>query len=491
VVTLKGYCVSTANTFRQHEKTEALQLKRQEHEGYRLFWGDLHRQTAATCGEGSIRENFTVCRQEFGMDFCAITDNATITEDPADRLLPGPRLSVHRHFKHGKQAHSVPPGYWDELAAEVARAHRPGEFVPVLAYEWCSTRWGDRNVYYPSESGPLHLPGDVYSLLDSARANGAMVMPHHVGYAPGRRGTDWDVHDPRVVRLAEIYSTQHGCSELEEGNRYPLWSNSMGGNAPGNSLTSALLRGIHIGFNGGTDSHQLRQKPGLTGVWAKDATRESLWEALWNRRTVAATGARIGILFTAEGAMQGSAVATDRHPQLRIEVEAPERLLRVELIRHGRVIRTWHPADPAFSASFTDAEQPACPDTWYYVRATAKNGELAWSSPVWVSFLPEAPFARDILYWLPRPRLQWAVIPVAGGFLSRLRHVGCARDGAIGVTGIAGGSDLAGGRLPLSLAPGEVAEVSTEAAAGGQFRLTMQEADGETWNLLRHTPTVE
>lgn len=462
-----------------------------EFQGFRLLWGDLHRQTATTCGEGTIRQNFTVCRDEFQMDFCAITDNASITEDPAERLMPGPRLRAHPHFAGGKQAHSVPAGYWEELTAEVARAYAPGSFVPFLAYEWCSGRWGDRNVYYPGATGPLALPGDLYTLLETARENGAMVMPHHVGYAPGRRGTDWEAHDPRVERLAEIYSTQHGCSELEEGNSYPLWSNSMGGNAVGNSITHALQRGIHIGFNAGTDAHSLRQKPGLTGVWAKDCTREALWEAMFERRTVASTGARIAATLVVEGVMQGSAVATDRLPQIEIQVRSPERLLRVELIRHGSVIRSWYPAGPEFTVSLVDEEQPARPDTWYYVRVTARGGELAWTSPVWVSFLPEGPFAREILYWLPRPRLQWAVIPKENGWLSRLRHTGCARDGQITVTQIGDGTGVRAGELPLSLAAGEVAERFTPGPVEAPFRLTMREATGETWTLVRHLPTVD
>lgn len=463
-------------------------MNRQIFGEYQLFWGDLHRQTAATCGEGSIRENLTVCHEEFGMDFCALTDNANIAEDPGDRLAPGPRLAAHRHFRNGKQAHSVPAGYWAELTDEIKRAHRPGKFVPFLAYEWCSARWGDRNVYYRGEEGPLYLPDNVYDLLDGARANGALVMPHHVGYTPGRRGTDWGAHDPRVERLAEIYSTQHGSSELPDGNRYPLWSNSMGGVAAGNSLTEALNRSIRIGFNGGTDAHSLRQKPGLTGIWARDLTREALWDAIWHRRTVASTGARIAISLTVEGVPQGSCVATDRFPRIALGVQAGERLLRVELIRHGTVIRTWYPQDPTLAVELTDEQEPSRPDTWYYVRVTGQSGEMAWSSPVWVSFLPEAAFAQEILYWLPAPRLQWGLFPAEGGYTSRLHHTGCRHDSAIVVAAIGSAEGAVNSaQLPVTLQPGQSAELFS--AGTGPFRLTMQEG-AERWTLLRHAPTL-
>lgn len=187
--------------------------------------------------------------------------------------------------------------------------------------------------------------------------------------------------------------------------------------------------------------------------------------------------------------MQGSSVATDRKPQIVIDVQAGDRLLQVELIRHGEVIRIWHPQGSTFAGHLMDEQDPARPDTWYYVRVTGKNGEQAWSSPVWVSFLPEAPFAQDLLYWIPQPRIQWAVEPAEGGFRSRVWHTGCERDGAITISTIAGADSGSTAGLPVVVQPGQSAELSTSGPVTGPFRLVMTEG-AETWTFLRHRPTV-
>jgi hypothetical protein len=53
---------------------------------------------------------------------------------------------------------------------------------------------------------------------------------------------------------------------------------------------------------------------------------------------------------------------------------------------------------------------PERPDNYYYVRLVQSDGNLAWSSPTWVSYLPELPEARGYLYWLPRVELRFEVV---------------------------------------------------------------------------------
>jgi hypothetical protein len=52
---------------------------------------------------------------------------------------------------------------------------------------------------------------------------------------------------------------------------------------------------------------------------------------------------------------------------------------------------------------------PERPDNYYYVRLLQSDGNLAWSSPIWASYLPELPEARGYLYWLPRVALRFEV----------------------------------------------------------------------------------
>ncbi len=60
---------------------------------------------------------------------------------------------------------------------------------------------------------------------------------------------------------------------------------------------------------------------------------------------------------------------------------------RVEVVRNGRIIQTIGPEDPGnadtIRSSWEDAE-PVSANTYYYLRAFQLDGEMAWTSPIWV-----------------------------------------------------------------------------------------------------------
>ena len=82
-----------------------------------------------------------------------------------------------------------------------------------------------------------------------------MLIPHHPGYAMGRRGVDWSTHHPRLERLVEIVSN-HGCSEEPRGGVRPLQNIGMGSNVPGSSVRDAWARDLHLGVVAGSDCHR-------------------------------------------------------------------------------------------------------------------------------------------------------------------------------------------------------------------------------------------
>ena len=414
---------------RADEQSNAAPAGEAEGAAYVLLWGDLHRQTALTCGEGTYEDHVRAARERYGIDFLAVTDNARLAEDPRLRQFAGARLREHRHFFPALEAHSLPEGEWDRLRRFVAE--REGEEpIFLLGYEWCSNRYGDRNVYY-LEDGPLALPPDLYALHRATAAANPLIVVHHPGYARGRRGADWNHHDPRLERLVEIFSTQHGSSEgLEEDPAFPLYSRSMGGIAAPSSVQEALLRRLKLGFTGGSDAHRLDQRPGLTGAYASDRSRRALWEALRERRTIATTGLKFPLWFEADGHPMGSIVTTDALPEFRIRLPE-EGWERVELIRNGRAAKVWerssltgecaeragerqergeNGAGGTVLLRYVEADAGSLwPDNYYYARIVLSGNHRAWSSPIWVSYLPDAPFAHDTLYWLPEERcLFWA-----------------------------------------------------------------------------------
>jgi hypothetical protein len=384
---------------------------------YSLLWGDIHRQTALTCGEGAYLDHLRAAEQAYKLDFLAVTDNACLAEDPRLRQFAGDNLRAHRHFFNALQAHSISTADWNQLRRFVQDT-KTGKIIFFLGYEWCSNRYGDHNVYYLND-GPLALPTELTDLHAAVSDSDALIIMHHPGYCRGRRGVDWNHHEPRLERLVEIFSTQHGSSEgLEPDPDLPLYSRSMGGLCATSSVQEALLRRYKLGFVAGSDAHSLSQTPGITGVYVPERSREALWDGLHQRRTIATTGPKFPLWVTADSHPMGSIVTTDKLPEFTIDLPTFG-WERAELIRNGKPIKVWHQAhtgvtevpETASMFKLRYSETPSAelwPDNYYYVRVYLAEGQRAWSSPIWVSYLPDTSFVQDTLYWLPEERcLFW------------------------------------------------------------------------------------
>ncbi len=439
-----------------------------------VYWGDLHRQSNVSDGEGDLGEHFRVARDEARLDFYAMTDHAVLTADPCDRAFMGP-LKGPASITDARTPdelgdvvalHRISDAAWRTLQELAGRFYAPGRFVTFLGYEWSCARYGDRSVHYRSDEEPIRVPRTLPELYRMLQGVDAMLTPHHTGYARGRRGANWNVHNPVLERNVEVVSL-HGCSEEPRGSFFPLNNIGMGSNVPGGSVRDALDRGYHLGLVGGSDGHRPRDPYVLTGVYAPALTREAVWDALYHRRTVATTGAqRIPLAFRMDGEWQGSLLALDTLPEYTIEAEGTAPIARVELIENGEVVQTWAGTGNRIALRERLARVPERPDNYYYVRLLQRDGNMAWSSPIWVSYLPELSEARGLLYWLPRVDVRFDVAREAGPGNRLILRLRCLNDDlerqpvsavSLDASGVPGLEPLEGSAA-VDLAPGQGAE---------------------------------
>jgi hypothetical protein len=281
--------------------------------------------------------------------------------------------------------------------------NQPRHFVTFVGFEWTHHVFGHRNIYYPGDFGPLlrctdPRDGQLDRIYQVAHENGALVIPHHS--ANVTMGVDWSRgHDSECERLCEIYSIW-GNSErgIDAGNPRPI--RTLGGEKPGQHVVDALKRGYRFGFIAGGDIHDgrpgdelhwLQEQPeqyrllwrqGIMGVWTTALTRQAVFEALWNRRVFASTNVRVYLDFSVCGAPMGSQVTTGVPRPIRVRAVSEKPIATVEIIRNGadwRVMK-FNQQDVDCAVVDSDTTTPA----WYYARVTRADGEMAWSSPVWV-----------------------------------------------------------------------------------------------------------
>ncbi len=337
----------------------------------RIFWGDPHGHTRLSDGLGTPESYYAFARDEAALDFAAIADHSQYMSDDD----------------------------WLWIQEATKRFNVAGEFVTLLGYEYSlnarKPHYGDKCIYYPGDEGPLLRATDILrtEYADMAehaeewKRHGAMMIVHQHA-----RGT-CSFYDSDLVRLCEVYSVW-GASEGPEATRELLPSRVR--DYSGHWGRDALAKGWILGFCGGSDDHAgrpgntnwLRRSTawpgGLTAVWARELSRQAIWQAMWHRRCYATTGARIFLEFSVNGQPMGSVIQGGEETVvgLKVRVCGTAPLEKVEILRNGEVIDAR--GANAWDVAYEIEDRAVGGASYWYVRVWQQDGEMAWSSPIWV-----------------------------------------------------------------------------------------------------------
>ncbi len=302
---------------------------------YQLYWGDLHNHCSISYGHGSVEQALLRARQQ--LDFCSITGHAFWPDMPSDRTRYAEIIDYHT------AGFATLAANWDRLLKLQSQATQHGEFIVFPSYEWHSLRYGDHNVYSQHAELPLVNGDDLTALRHACQQANAIAIPHHIGYAAGYRGINWEEYREDVSPFVEVFSL-HGCS-VDDRSPYPML-HDMGPRDFGSTAQAGWDRGFRFGIAGGTDHHGAypgSHGDGRMGVFAKELTREALWEAFQSRRVFAATGDRIDARMFLDGAWIGETIQNAGTRNLHLQVAAADAIDQIELIKNGRVIRRFCP----------------------------------------------------------------------------------------------------------------------------------------------------
>ena len=238
---------------------------------------------------------------------------------------------------------------WPQVKAAVSQYHEDEKFVTFLGCEWHSRRYGDHNIYFNGTEGEPIYANDMAELRVELRKYRernvkTMLIPHHIAYKAGYRGINWNEFDPEFIPVVEIMS-MHGASESALAARPYL--HTMGPADWKSMLQYGLEQGHVVGVIGSTDHHSAH--PGSYGhgraaVWADRLDRESIWNAICNRRTYALTGDRIRLAFSINGALMGSILPPTPKRDVNVSVIGGAAIDYVEVLHNNHVIHRWNPA---------------------------------------------------------------------------------------------------------------------------------------------------
>ncbi len=337
-----------------------------------------------------------------------------LTERPADShiLTWVDRYYLKARHAQGLDIASVSDHDWPEMTASkylveqgICEAlNEPGKFIAFNGFEWSGHgptrfRYGDRTVVFPRAFIDVPRITDAESdtpqkLHEKLLEVGAIDWPHHVS-APWAV-MDWMTWNPKMEPVVEMTSS-HGVYETYDPQkkvpvnfgRVPKQSHEND-NVDKTSIHYGLAQGYKFALVGSSDSHSgiSGYRTGMLAVFAKDLTRESIFEAWRHRRAYALRGGqRIFVDFRINGAFMGGEVTTKDPPKISAEIVGTQPIERVDVIRNNEFIYTHKPQPTSQQTTLSYVDNaPVRGQAYYYLRVWQEGGAWAWSAPIWVKY---------------------------------------------------------------------------------------------------------
>ena len=341
-----------------------------------VYWGDVHCFSKFSGGLRTPAETLSFAKDVAFLDFCAVSDAANCMTERQ----------------------------WQQACEESKQANHDGEFVSLLGYQSSDSPRTDRNLRVGTRT--ILTSGDSLVLRRQDKPMGSLLTSiDHVGRHESEivifanhplLDASWKQHEPKAETAVEIYSS-FGSSEIRGG------SSSLGLDGQGISVDEILATGAKVGFLGcsagyegtpglGAEGHDIHSmhawrpfRNGLTAVLADDLTAEALIRAIRHRKTFVTTGSRTLLEFHMNDSSIGDIVEqplTDRRI-FRVRVTAQSDLRRVEIIRNGEPVVSQAAATSNHAMNWEDLKRKDRLD-YYYLRVSLWDGNMAWTSPIWV-----------------------------------------------------------------------------------------------------------
>lgn len=360
----------------------------------RIVRGDLHRHTELSqdvggMSDGSLPEFYRYMIDAAEMDFGASTDHQAGGTD-----------------------------FWNAVTQKLADMyHFPERFTTLYGYERNpGNPFGHRNLIYTHRNYPIvpfFIPAHPRFLLpdspdgelltfssmgfgsgvrnetrlmyEVARRTNGLAIPHTSGTSS--MGTDWRDNDPEVDTVAEIYQgarQNYEHKNAPRGIRDGEEDEAAGGFQEPGMLWNAWKKGYRMGVIASSDHFSTHISYAM--VYTPDTSREAIHESIRHRRTYGATD-NIVLEFRVGDAFMGEETTADGSQRIRVRARGTDRIAALHLIRDGNYVYKVEPGRAEAEFEFLDVD--SAPGThWYYVRLEQEDGELAWSSPIWIEQKP-------------------------------------------------------------------------------------------------------
>jgi len=246
----------------------------------------------------------------------------------------------------------------------------------VLFGNECNNSPGRHTIYYARKRDVFDRFRCAYGSVDHPRRDVAYAFVRDV--LP-----KWEM---LVVRHSHLESTKQGLEDEETLSAFfdpELERACEVVQSRGNALMTRIVdpekkwhpfpatyldSGYRVGFWGGTDhsNGEGAMHFAATGIWASRRDMDSVWRALWQRRTIAISNARIALYAECNGVEMGGTVRPAPLLRFSIQASCAYGIDRVGILRNGEML-LWKEVKDEMLDTTIECKVESQEKAWYVV----------------------------------------------------------------------------------------------------------------------------
>ena len=356
---------------------------------YQHYFGQLHSHTQYSDGAGTLDSALTHIKNlpaSANIQFVAFTDHSNYFDKNGEANPEGALYDMSKATEYSR-------GLWSEYKGAIADFNAVNG-SSLLALGGFEMTWSGG----PGHINTFNTPGIVsrnnktlnnktddagmkayYALLSQAEGAQSISQFNHPGTTFGNF-KDFNYWDPVIDSRMYMVEVGNGEGAIGAGGYYPSYEQYI----------MALDKGWHLAPTNNQDNHKGKwgnANDARDVIITDDFSEAGIYEAIRALRMYATEDKNLELTYTVNGLMMGSSI-TEIPDKLNVEVtvndpDVSDSIAKVEVVANsGKVAYTWDNAAQLRSGKLSATLDPSY--SYYFIRVTQKDGDLAVTSPVWV-----------------------------------------------------------------------------------------------------------
>ena len=355
---------------------------------YQRYFGQLHSHTQYSDGSGTLDTALDYVKnlpESANIQFVAFTDHSNYFDTTSAANPEGALYNMDLATAYSQQR-------WKEYKDKIADFNSANTGVIAIGGFEMTWSGGPGHINTFNTAGIVSRNNKTlnnktsdagmkayYALLSQSEGIDSISQFNHPGTTFGTF-SDFSYWDGVIDSRIYMVEVGNGEGQIGAGGYYPSYEYYI----------MALDKGWHVAPTNNQDNHK--------GKWgnANDArdviitdnfSEEGIYEAIRERRMYSTEDKNLELGYTVNGNMMGSTLSTVPEAlDIEVSVADPDKtdsISKVEIVANsGKVVYTWDDPTELAAGLLTTSLAPSY--SYYFVRVTEADGDLAVTAPVWV-----------------------------------------------------------------------------------------------------------